>query len=1574
MKNLVVVTVLFSLLLSAGSCEGNNSNQTHNQTQEVSSESMCDNGVCLITQSKFHRLQEYIGSNRIIVLQAETFLIDGDFGFVNINLVSDLTITGSGSSSNGTVIHCSQEGSFGFRVGKHATEIIVTGIKFENCVSKAVYTLPVLSDPVVLWTTILVEGSIHVSLSQLYIENSPGFSVVVDDSLYDAEKTNLVMNNCTICNSQHGSLRLHRTRNLLMDIIIRNSSMGFVSEEALIEIKDIVVTHCGDSSLENGKLIVSGSLTMNNSPLHIIGQSVLFQSSQVTFNGGTEETERIHKGLTVKGNSSISLEGNSSVLFTKYNLTKPSTALLLVGSTLVMGGESSLVFTNNTARNGSSTFLAIKGIVFMMDEATLLVNNNLAIAGWTIFMSFRSVFLAQHESFIHFSYNKAFDYGRVAEFNDTLFGFVNNTHVSLNKNLVTNGSFVARFHGDTFSLDNTTVSVVGNSAYINCTVLVLSGRIALEGSIAVVNNTATENSRIVILKHQLMSDLPLSLFYNSLFQEHRKELERLEDYIEWLHYQLNETNSTESYDIYIQNVIPNVRATLGIEIPPGSIISSSNPIALRTSIFVYKGDLIFHGNKLTEQSVGLLCSDYGIYISEGNIVLEENECETSSYLMLLNNVVLLSSTFHITHNKVHKDSSILLSVRVILGVLDSQLLLTDNSVENGFSLLFFSTIIVMSGPVKISNNNISDFGALNLISSTAIFLSTLEVKGNRAESGGINADHSDIYFMRNTTFSDNQAANGGGISLISSVLHVSPNATVVFSRNSAERLGGAIFISQPRTTYVCDFLTATASSCSIQVIAEVSSNTCGLFSLAFTENRAGIAGNAIYGGKTSACVPSNNGDFCSTCPFPDISDLFQYNGVNDSSDLSNFTSDPTRVCLCYNGIPDCYKVLTKIAVHPGENFNLSLAVVGYGLGTVAGSVIARSNNMTRRVSGESLFGSELQYSQQVGGVECQNVEYSIVSERYREYISLAVDTNSFGRSFKEVQEVVHFQTTRNISSLLRSPHNSVYENFFHIPVFLDITLLPCPVGLQLVSGRCVCHQTLLKEGIESCSISSGAALIKRPAPYWIGLPNDTNSSLLFHPHCPFDYCQSEDVEITVVSPNTQCRNSRSGILCGSCSDGLSMILGSSACKTCSNVFLVSIIIFILVGIALVAVIKILDMTVSVGTLNGIILFANILQANRLSFLPQSASHARTLVAILSVFISWLNLDIGIPICFFDGLTTYIKTWLQFAFPLYIMGMVLTVIIASKYSSRVTQLFGTNTVSVLATLVLLSYTKVLRILITAFSFTIIRGSEGHYYSVVWLADGNLQYFETRHTILFVVALLVLLVLGIPYTLLVTAAPWIQRSKWNWVSSFYNKFKPLFDAYMGPYKDNCRYWTGMLLLSRVLIVVFSSISNTNTVAGPQLNLLLLTLSSSALLALTTALRPYKNRLLNGLEIFHLAILLIFSSSNLYVSSFVTTTEVRAGIYVVLVGTCFLVFLGVCVGHIWYTIRRVKLQMQQAPQEREMEEHGRQWYRAKVGNQEEDMEGVAISTGGTTNSTSDGSRRDSIFRESVLELGTD
>ena len=889
---------------------------------------------------------------------------------------------------------------------------------------------------------------------------------------------------------------------------------------------------------------------------------------------------------------------------------------------------------------------------------------------------------------------------------------------------------------------------------------------------------------------------------------------------------------------------------------------------------------------------------------------------------------------------------------------DSNLLVADN---NGFPIIFSYSNVSLSGRVRIANNSNSNllFGTVNVFRSKILFWGSLEMVGNRGNIGGIIVTNSELYLYGKALFSDNHAYNGGAVNLVSSSMYISPTATVDFIRNQAQRLGGAIYISNRKIKEVCGFQSA-ITMCSLQVAplslqGLIDPPICPLFSVTFTQNKAGIAGNAIYGGLTTNCIINS----C-YCFIPDVSDIFQYNGVNDSSDLSSFTSDPTRVCFCENGVPDCDIVLTGLILYPGEHFNISLAVVGFGLGTVPGSVVFRSEN---------LFG-EFEYSKEIKGRVCQDMEYFIVSERDRETIAFAADPQSFMYSKNDAVLSAQARSDKEPVSF-SSIEQFLVDNFFHIPVFVEVALLPCPVGFQLLRGSCVCHQILLDNNIHNCHISNSTAFISRPAPYWIGLPNNINSSILIHPQCPFDYCQSEDLNITVNFPNTQCQYHRSGVLCGSCHKGLSMILGSSECKTCSNVYLVSIGIFILVGMTLVILLTLLNMTVSVGTLNGLILLANTLQANKATFLPPTANHTSVLTSFLSVFVSWLNLDLGIPMCFFDGLTTYFKIWLQFVFPLYILALVGVMIVASNYSTRVTRLLGTNTVSVLATLILLSYAKVLRTLITAFSFTTIIGSQG-YHSVVWLPDGNIKYFEPKHTALFLVALLALLLFGVPYTVTLTAAPWIQRSRFQRVSSLYNKFKPLFDAYMGPYKDSCRYWTGMLLLARVvLIVLFSSFANTNTVVGPQLNLLLLVLSSSSLLALTTALKPYRNKLLNGLEIFHLTILLMFSSSNLYVSSIGIGVEAREYIYVSLIGIVFIVFLGVCVGHMWYKARRARTgRRSEPPQEREEEERYPLWRVARVRaeDEEEEREVVTIPTAEANKTISEGGTN---YRDSALDL---
>ena len=127
---------------------------------------------------------------------------------------------------------------------------------------------------------------------------------------------------------------------------------------------------------------------------------------------------------------------------------------------------------------------------------------------------------------------------------------------------------------------------------------------------------------------------------------------------------------------------------------------------------------------------------------------------------------------------------------------------------------------------------------------------------------------------------------------------------------------------------------------------------------------------------------------------------------------------------------------------------------------------------------------------------------------------------------------------------------------------------------------------------------------------------------------------------------------------------------------------------------------VLNLTVSTGTINGLIFYANIVRANTATFFPGQVANT-----FFSWFIAWLNLDLGIETCFCNGLNAYAKTWMQFIFPVYIWFMVSVIVVSSHYSTRAARTFGNNGVSVLATLFLLSYSKLLRVTITILNFSL-----------------------------------------------------------------------------------------------------------------------------------------------------------------------------------------------------------------------------------------------------------------------------
>ena len=213
-----------------------------------------------------------------------------------------------------------------------------------------------------------------------------------------------------------------------------------------------------------------------------------------------------------------------------------------------------------------------------------------------------------------------------------------------------------------------------------------------------------------------------------------------------------------------------------------------------------------------------------------------------------------------------------------------------------------------------------------------------------------------------------------------------------------------------------------------------------------------------------------------------------------------------------------------------------------------------------------------------------------------------------------------------------------YLNIFYI------RQITCPDGFVKIDKRCQCDPVLVQYGITSCNINDQTILC--PANSWISATTH-NNSYTYHIslHCPFHYCLPHSSHLNFSSPNSQCQFNRSGLLCGHCQQGLSTVFSSSHCQHCSSIFLLLIIPISVAGLVLVLMLFVLNLTVTDGTINGFILYVNIISINTPVFFTE-LNH----FAPFYTFISLANLDFGIQTCFYNGMDDYAKMWLQLAFP------------------------------------------------------------------------------------------------------------------------------------------------------------------------------------------------------------------------------------------------------------------------------------------------------------------------------------
>ena len=759
---------------------------------------------------------------------------------------------------------------------------------------------------------------------------------------------------------------------------------------------------------------------------------------------------------------------------------------------------------------------------------------------------------------------------------------------------------------------------------------------------------------------------------------------------------------------------------------------------------------------------------------------------------------------------------------------DTTVLLENCHICESFVDIYASSVTIVGNTYISSSNAVNHLMVtFHIESSSATLSGNVTFMNNTGIYGGamqLDSSTLSITAGANVAYINNTASFQGGAIYVFGVskIHVADGANLTFVNNSALDKGGAIYV-HPGVTVPSVMVFASSQNLIYLtrcIFAEIYVNCSKI--VHFAENKAAKGGDDIYGASLSVCSINSH-----------------------SSDISSAASDPLKVCLCESPFkPQCNGIDAmdfnhnfanmSLKVYPGENFTVPIFLVGLDKGTTTGvvySYIFRSEHVKLDLNPEN--GHMISNNKQ-----CTRMKYSLSTNYTSEInvtmylvpINLKIGDTEFGASSCD------------------SYDDSCYGSFY-MSLFINVTLLTCPPGFTL-NEHCDCY--LHHVVFDDCKIINGTGYFSWSSNAWVSIYKD---GILYNTHCPFDYCNITGQPTNLLNDSDyQCAFNRAGRLCGGCRENYSLAIGSSNCIQCpNNMMLTLVIFFAAAGLILVFFITALNLTVSQGMVNGLIFYANIVWIYQSIFFPPY-QEGYAVMFFLKVFIAWVNLDYGIETCFISGLTAFWKTWLQFVFPFYIWAIAGLIIVASRYSTRLTRLLGNRAVPILNTLFLLSYVKLLRVAVTAlleFSFLEYSNTEQNStvtHSVVWSVDGNLSYFGFPHILLFLAGLATLAVLCLPYTMLLLSMQWLRRlphcKLTNWIMQFY----PVYDAYFAPLKHKHQYWFGVLLLTRVaLLMTFVS-----ALALPSyVNLLLLLVPGIMLLFHVAVVHPYTSTAVLWLE---------------------------------------------------------------------------------------------------------------------------
>ena len=719
----------------------------------------------------------------------------------------------------------------------------------------------------------------------------------------------------------------------------------------------------------------------------------------------------------------------------------------------------------------------------------------------------------------------------------------------------------------------------------------------------------------------------------------------------------------------------------------------------------------------------------------------------------------------------------------------------DNGDNNMFTILHIISSTIYS---NIADDSIIYFNHMNVTIKSSNFTENI---GNSMYLLLSNLQCDDVIFANNA------ADNGAALYLDQgSLIDVGDNIRVQFTNNSAVEHGGAIYVNLVYDYHYSPFHESNLLQNSV---------------ISFVNNTARVSGNSLYFYVSKHCkVESNISDQNSLLYVPCH---FNYSQPVNGK-MMNIPCDLDYTLLNGTGAPIVTSPHELRLYFPFNNgYNIS-STSDHNIYFIRNNVLGYPVKFTGNVFDN--FGKSAEPTQ--FDVQCVNCSSFITLPKT---LLLVDNTSSLSIAFtgSNIEDKV------NINVTITSAVHSIKQ----ITTTLIVELIPCidhpGYTYNTAHKACACYHHNV-----DCHDSYNE--IKRG--YWFGSVSSTATTAPCHHYCKFTG-RTETRQGYFELPSTidaQCNDHRVGRVCGECSSGYTLSYDSTDCISvdqCGAGWTVLVItltcLYWIVIVAGVFGLMYFKVQISLGYLYGLIYYYSIIRI-LLDSNPNLSDGVFQFASVLSSFAQLTPQFLG-ELCFVKGLSGIDQLFIHYSHAVGVSLLLLSIVIAARWSGRVTSFVSRCIIRVICLLILLSYTSIVSTslqLLQPLRFTDVK--EWYTYS-----SPNIQYFHGRHAVYGVMAIICELVVGIGLPSLLLLQPFLSR-KINFI-----RIKPLLDQFQGCYKDKYRWFAAYYLICRQVIFLIAYTINSNYYDTA----FYLQTACVVIASIHIWIQPYQSNLLNGLD---------------------------------------------------------------------------------------------------------------------------